>query len=184
DLGRRFQPPVPLDGVDLPARDRGLQALPEPVHHGVLVRKHAGNVDALEGGQDAEGGTVPGVVRDLRRVQQRLGRDAAAMQASPPDPVLFDQRHALAEFGRAQRAGVTAAATAEHDEVVAADALCHPSSLLSQPRCLTQSSSFHLPSAGLPASLPSATSAAICTSVLTAAPVPPLATYPYGPPSL
>ena len=51
----------------------------------------------------------------------------------PPTLFLFDQRHALAEFGRAQRAGVSAAATAEHDEVVAADALCHPSSLLSQP---------------------------------------------------
>src|SRR5205823_13764265 len=58
----------------------------------------------------------------------------------------------------------------------AADALCHASSLLHEPvspTWPTQSSSFHLPSAGPPASLPSATSAAIWTSVLTAAPVPP-----------
>jgi hypothetical protein len=94
-------PSVSLDGVDLPAGDRGLQALPEPVHHTVLIGLHAGHVDALEGGPDADGGTVPGVVSDLSRVQQRLGRDAAAMQAGPPDPVLLDQRHALAEFGRA-----------------------------------------------------------------------------------
>src|SRR6185437_15255347 len=155
--GRRLQPPGPLDRVYLAARDRGLQALPEPVHHAVLVRLDTRDVDALEGGLDADRGTVPGVVGDLGRVQQRLGRDAAAMQAGPPDLVLLDQRHALAEFGRAQRAGVPAAATAEHDDVVAADALCHPSSLLHEPvspTWLTQSSSFHLPSAGLPASLP------------------------------
>ena len=178
DAVRRFQPPRSLDGVDLPARDGGLQALPQPVYHAVLIGKHARDVDPLEGGLDAHGRTVPGVVRDLGGVQQRLGGDAAAVQAGSPDLVLLDQRYALAEFGRAQRAGVPAAATAEHDDVVAADALCHPSSLLHEPvspTWPTQSSSFHLPSAGLPASLPSATSTAICTSVLTAAPVPPLA---------
>jgi hypothetical protein len=43
------------------------------------------------------------------------------MQAGPADLVLFDQRHALAELGRTQRAGVPATAAAEHDDVIPAD---------------------------------------------------------------
>ena len=58
------------------------------------------------------------LVGDLRGVQQRLGRDAPAVQAGAADLVLLDQRDALAELGRSQRAGVAAAAAAENDDVV------------------------------------------------------------------
>jgi hypothetical protein len=141
DRVRRFEPARTLDGVDLPSRDGGLQTPPQPVDHRVLVLLHARYVNASERGLDAELRALLGLVRDLGRVQQSLGRDAAAMQAGPADLVFFDQRHTLAELGRAQRAGVSATAAPEHDDVVAADALCHPSSLLNR---LTQSSSFHL----------------------------------------
>src|SRR5581483_3137169 len=107
------------DDGDLAAQDRGLEALVQPVHDAVLVLLHGRHVDALERGADADGRAVAGVIRDLGRVQQRLGRDTATMQAGPPDLVLLDQRHALAELGRAERAGLPAAATAENDDVVA-----------------------------------------------------------------
>jgi hypothetical protein len=128
DRRRGQQPPVADDRVDLPARDRGLQALPQPVDDRLLVGQHGGHVDALEGRPDAELLAVPRGVGDLGRVQQRLGRDTPAVQAGPPDLVLFDQGHALAELGRAQRAGVPAAAAPQHDDVVMA-ALCHSFSL-------------------------------------------------------
>ena len=63
---------------------------------------------------------LAGVVGDLGGVQQRLGRDAAAVQAGAADLVLLDQRDPLAELGGAQRAGVAAAAATEDDDVVAA----------------------------------------------------------------
>ena len=51
-------------------------------------------------------------VGHLGGVQDRLGRDAAAVQAGAADLVLLDQRDAQPELGRAQRAGVAAAARA------------------------------------------------------------------------
>ena len=63
-----------------------------------------------------------GLVGDLGRVQQRLGRDAAPVQAGAPDLVLLDKRDPLPQLARAQRAGVTPAAAAEDDDVVAVPA--------------------------------------------------------------
>ena len=56
-------------------------------------------------------------VGDLAGVQQRLGRDAAAVQAGAADLVLLDQHDGLAELGCSQRRGVAAAAAAEDDEI-------------------------------------------------------------------
>ena len=44
---------------------------------------------------------VPRRVRHLAGVQQRLGRDAAAVQAGPADLVLLDTADAQPELGRA-----------------------------------------------------------------------------------
>ena len=120
DRGRRHQPAVAVDDLDLAAGQRALQALPEPVDDLVLVAVDGGHVDAVEGGPHADGGGVPGVVGDLGRVQQRLGRDAAPVQARAADLVLLDQHHSLTELGRPQRAGIPAAAAAQDDDVVAA----------------------------------------------------------------
>src|SRR5580698_8438569 len=119
NLGGRDQPPLAVDDVDVPAADQPDQASPQPGDDLVLVAVDPGHIDALERGLDAERGAVPGVVGEFGRVQQRLGRDAPPVQAGPADLALLDERHALAEFGRAQRAGVTAAAAAENHNVVA-----------------------------------------------------------------
>ncbi len=124
DRRRRGEPAVAVDHVDLAARQRGLQPLPEPLDDALLVGEDRGHLDALERGPHPELRALPRGVGDLGRVQQRLGRDAAAVQAGPAYLVLLDQGHALAKLGRAQRAGVPAAAAAEDDDVVMA-ALCH-----------------------------------------------------------
>ena len=68
-------------------------------------------------GVDAELLALAGRVGDLGGVQQRLGRDAAAVQAGAAELVLLDQGDRQAELGGAQRARVAAAAAAEDDQV-------------------------------------------------------------------
>ena len=53
---------------------------------------------------DAERCAIAGAVGDLGGVQQRLGRDAAAVQAGAADLVLLDQRDRQPELGRAEGA--------------------------------------------------------------------------------
>ena len=69
-------------------------------------------------GLDAERRALARLVGDLGRVQQGLGGDAAAVQAGAAELVLLDQGDRLAQLGGAQRAGVTAAAAAQDDDVV------------------------------------------------------------------
>ena len=129
-------------------------------------------------------------VRDLGRVQQRLGRDAAAVQARAADLVLLDQADGEAELGGAQRGRVAAAAAAEDDEVKVL--LGHPATPLRncicdtdcQPvvigaGCMGDDSSPHttllrLRRGPLPAAM----------SVRTATPVGPLPVNPQPPPVL
>ena len=117
DRGGADQPAHALDEGDLPALHQALQALVEPRDDAVLVLVDRGHVDAVEGGPDAELLALAAGVGDLGRVQQRLGRDAAAVQAGAAELVLLDQGDLHAELGRAQGAGVAAAAAAEDDEV-------------------------------------------------------------------
>jgi len=81
--------------------------------------------DAVEPGPHPEGPGLVRVVGDLRRVQQRLGGDAAPVQARAADLVLFDERDLLAELGGPQRAGVAAAAATEDDDVIPAASVSH-----------------------------------------------------------
>ena len=60
---------------------------------------------------------VAGDLGDLGGVQQRLGRDAAAVQARAADLVLLDERDRLAELGSAQGRRVAAAAAAQDDQI-------------------------------------------------------------------
>src|SRR5262249_4573220 len=127
------------------------------------------------------------------RVQQRLGGNAPAVQARSAYLVLLDQGYALAEQRGAQRAGIAAAAAAQHDDVVMA-ALCHVQLLYWRAHL----AAAILVAAGLalgvlimspggahaPGSRPSAARSAMATSARTAAPVPPFGVYPYALPSL
>src|SRR5690606_26045008 len=81
------QGPVPLDILDGGRADQALQALVEPADDPVLVGVDLGDVDRVEGGVDAELRARAGGVGDLGGVQQRLGRDAAAVQAGAAELV-------------------------------------------------------------------------------------------------
>src|SRR6476646_4447594 len=58
----------------------------------------------------------------LGGLQQRLGRDAAAMQAGAADRPLLDERHFLAGGGGVERGSVTAGSAAQDDDVEIAHA--------------------------------------------------------------
>ena len=111
------EPALALDELDAAALHQALQALVEPGDDALLVLADAGHVDALERRPHAELLALPGEVGDLAGVQQRLGRDAAAVQAGAAELLLLDQHDAHAELCRTQRAGVATAAAAQDDEV-------------------------------------------------------------------
>ncbi len=122
--------PVDLDGVgadqravavdhgDLAGLHQSLQALVELADDAVLVGVDAGHVDARQGGLDPVGLALTGVVGDLGGVQQRLGGDAAPVQAGATELVLLDEGDREAQLGRAQRAGVPAGTPAQDQDVV------------------------------------------------------------------
>ena len=112
------EPALALDVVDLAGLHEPLQALVEPADDAVLVAVDPAHVDRLEGRLDAELLALACAVGDLGRVQQRLGRDAAHVQAGAAELALLDERDRQAQLGRPQGAGVAAAATSEDDDVV------------------------------------------------------------------
>src|SRR5215213_2496981 len=69
-------------------------------------------------------------VGDLAGVQQRLGGDAAAVQARAADLVLLDENDVQAELGRAERGGVSTGATTEDDEIGGGGGCAHGCSSL------------------------------------------------------
>ena len=73
-----------------------------------------GQVDLVDARVDAELRAAPGRVGDLGRMQDRLGRNAAAVQAGAAHLVLLDQADAQPELGGPEGAGVTPAARPEY----------------------------------------------------------------------
>lgn len=61
---------------------------------------------------------------DLGGMQQRLGRDAAPVQAGATDLLLLHQRDRQARRGRVQRRGVPAGTAAEHHDVEVGHVRC------------------------------------------------------------
>ena len=92
----------------------------------------------LEGGGDAVLGGLAGDVGDLGRVQQRLGRDAADVQAGAAELVLLDQADGEAELAGAQCGGVATASAAEDDKVKVL--LGHPATPLCVQDCVSDRS--------------------------------------------
>ena len=70
-------------------------------------------------------------VRDLGVAQQRLGRDAADVEADPAPVLLLDDPHALAELGRADRRDVASGAGTEDQDIEVG--IAHASSLVASP---------------------------------------------------
>src|SRR5690606_12124440 len=114
-----------LDDGDPPPLEQALHALPRTVDDLVAEGVDPGHVDAVEGRPHPESRGLARLVGHLGRVQERLGGDAPPVQAGTADLVFFDQRDRLAEFGRPQSAGITAAATTQHDDVIRAGAFSH-----------------------------------------------------------
>jgi hypothetical protein len=104
-------------GDVLVVREQAGETLVQAGDDTVLVRVHPRHVDADQLGLDAELLALPGLLGDLGRVQQRLGRDAAAVQARAAQLGLVDQRYGEVELGSAQGGRVAAAAGAEDDDV-------------------------------------------------------------------
>ena len=114
------------DVRDAGGLDETLQALVETADHAVLVRVDLRHVDAVERRLDAERLALTGGVGDLGGVQERLGRDAAVVQARAADLALLHQCDGLAELRGAQGTCVAAAASAQdHDVEVVPRALGH-----------------------------------------------------------
>src|SRR5690606_2161377 len=91
DGGAADEGPGALHVVDLVGLRESLQSLVQPRDHRILVLVDTGDVDAVEHGLDAELFAVPRRVGDLGGVEQRLGRNAASMQAGAAQLVLLDQ---------------------------------------------------------------------------------------------
>src|SRR5258708_2543718 len=106
-----------FDVGDLGRLDQALQPLVQAVDDTVLVGVEALHVDADEFGLDAELFGLARLVGDLARVEERLRRDAPAMQARAAELVLLDQSHRQVELRGPQRGRVSAAATTENYDV-------------------------------------------------------------------
>ena len=106
-----------LDDGDAARLQQALQALPLARDDALAVRRDGVHVDALERGLDAVLGGVLRDLGDLGRVQQRLGRDAAAVQTCAAQLVLLDHHGGQAEFDGADRRGITRASAAQDDNV-------------------------------------------------------------------
>src|SRR5690606_24730549 len=91
--GVRAGEPAPTgDVVDLPGLHQALEALVQAADDAVLVGVDGTHVDALEGAVDADAGALADRVGHLGAVEQRLRRDAAAVQTGTAELVGLDQR--------------------------------------------------------------------------------------------
>src|SRR5699024_1189862 len=83
----------PFDVFDLPRGDEAAEAFGEPVVHAVLVRVDLVHVDAVQRRVHADLRTGISCVGNLSGVQQRLGGDAAGVQARAANLVGLDKGH-------------------------------------------------------------------------------------------
>ena len=117
------QQALAVHDLDTTALDQAGQPLMVLRDHRVLVLVDPGHVDAFERRLHPERRALPRLVGDLPGVQERLGRDAATMQARPAYLVLLHKYHGLAQLSSPQRGRVAAAAAAENHQV--APVVCH-----------------------------------------------------------
>ncbi len=83
-----------------------------PRHHGRQVERHVADLDAVLRQRMLRLGEM------LRRLQQRLRRDAADIEAGAAERgALFDAGDAHAELRRADRRDIAARPAADHDDV-------------------------------------------------------------------
>src|SRR4030095_11486061 len=94
------------------------EALVEAPDDLVLVVVDAGDVDRLESCLDAELGALARRVGDFRGMEERLRRDAPAVEAGAAELVLLDEGHRQTQLAGTQGGGIAATATPEDHDVV------------------------------------------------------------------
>ena len=106
--------------IDLVLLDQELDALGQLLDHLVLAPHHRLEVEGQPGGLDAVvGELVVCYLEMVRRLQQRLRRDAADVEArAAQGAILFDDGRLQAQLRGADRGDVAAGAAADNDEIV------------------------------------------------------------------
>ena len=117
DLAGRIDRRLAPDHRDLVLLHQEADAVIEPLRHPARALHHGGRVvgDIL-GGEAVILGVLH-VVIDLRRAQQRLGRNAAPVEADAAEIGALDDRGLEAELRGADRGDVAARAGADDDDV-------------------------------------------------------------------
>ena len=109
-----------LDGIDLVLLEQEGDAGGVGFDHLILVGHHRLQIELRRADLDAEAlELVPGHVEHLGRVEQRLGGDAADIEAgAAKGRHLLDDRHLEAELGGLDGADIAAGAAADDGEIV------------------------------------------------------------------
>ncbi len=117
DLAGRVDRRLAPDHRDLVLLHQEADAVVEPLRHGARALHDGGRVERHLAGGEAVVLGVLHVVEDFGRAQQRLGRNAAPVQADAAEIVALDDRGLEAELRRADRGDVAAGAGADDDDV-------------------------------------------------------------------
>jgi hypothetical protein len=113
---RAFKITAPLDDLHAAHFRERRHAAAKLVQNGFLPRAQFGHVHRRLGEGDAAMRRFARVDNLVRRVKQRLGRDAAAVQAHAAEPLLaFDEDDLLAQVRRVKRRRVTARPGADNN---------------------------------------------------------------------
>ena len=115
---RRRELAAPLDDGDLALLGHAADAAGQLVDHAVLELAQPVEIDLGLAEREAHVGSFLGVGDHLGGVEQRLGRDAADVQADAAQLwVALDENDLFAEIGGAERGGVAARARAQHQNL-------------------------------------------------------------------
>src|SRR5581483_11966128 len=111
------EPGIAHERFDAIALEERAHAGNEPLHDRLLALDHGRIVNGNVVGLDAVALGVPHSGKQLRAANERLGRNAADVQAHAADVFLLDTHHAGAELSRADRRDVPSRAGAYDGDV-------------------------------------------------------------------
>ena len=110
--------PVAIDHLHLAGLGQAREPAGELLDHRFLPAAQRVQVDLRSREPDAVIGHFLGLGDHLRGMEQRLGGDAADIQADPAEiGILLDQHHLLAQVGGPEGGSIAARAGAEHDHL-------------------------------------------------------------------
>ena len=95
-----------------------MDAIAQLFRHAALIGKNFAHVEGRAHRVNAHGRAVHRVAVDLRGVEQRLGGDAAPVQAGAAYLAAFHHSGVQAQRGGTQRCGIAAGACADDDQLI------------------------------------------------------------------